>query len=703
MLFKRFVLIYLPTAIFFSMVLFSAMQFDKRLRVENTGIREASRIDVAKERVTRDLLSVDTDLRVVANLPVLQRYLDNENPALREELEQMFLVFAQETQLYDQMRYLDASGNEVVRINYNDGKPFIVPREQLQNKTERYYFRDTLGLDQGETFISPLDLNVEHGKLEVPYKPIIRYGTPVFDSQGRKKGIIMLNYFGDVLLQNFRTVTQGSLLHSSMLLNSDGYWLKGVNTDDEWGFMRGNNDRKFGHDYPDVWRVISSTERGSLLTEQGLFVYATVHPLLEKESLLRDPSLDDARRNNDAVRQDEHWKVVSFVSTENLFESAFYNQSFYRILLIALYLILALASYLVARIVLSREQAKRDVLKLNAELENRVIKHAEEEEKLSITLNSIGDGVIATDAEGRVTRINPIAEQLTGWTQDAASGRPINDIFHIINQETRLPAAIPVMDTIATGTIHGLANHTVLIARDGSERAIADSCAPIHHPDGESVLGAVLVFRDVTQDYAAQEALRESSIRIQTILNCVGEGVIGIDTDGNIMFENHVSRNMLGWEEHEIIGQPAHMLMHHTRADGLPYQPGECHIYAALQGETSEQLEDEVFWRKDGTSFPASYYAVPMRNNDNDIVGAIVSFRDITDRKRAEENLVLAKNAAERANQAKDSFLATMSHEIRTPLAGVLGMLEVLSLSPLNKEQDATLKAAWDSARNLLR
>jgi PAS domain S-box-containing protein len=137
------------------------------------------------------------------------------------------------------------------------------------------------------------------------------------------------------------------------------------------------------------------------------------------------------------------------------------------------------------------------------------------EEKLAVTLNSIGDGVIATDAKGRVTLLNPLAEQLTGWTQAEAIGHPVDEIFHIINQETRQPATIPLKETLAHGTIQGLANHTVLIARDGSECAIADSCAPIHDSDGQ-VIGAVLVFRDVTEEYATQQALQEKNGELES-------------------------------------------------------------------------------------------------------------------------------------------------------------------------------------------
>lgn len=130
------------------------------------------------------------------------------------------------------------------------------------------------------------------------------------------------------------------------------------------------------------------------------------------------------------------------------------------------------------------------------------------ERSLSVTLNSIGDAVLATDAQRRVTRMNPAAEKLTGWTAAEAVGRPIEVVFRIYNELTREPARIPVDDVIATGDIHGLANHTVLVSRDGREIAIADSAAPILDDDG-SINGVVLCFHDETDKRRAVEAERE--------------------------------------------------------------------------------------------------------------------------------------------------------------------------------------------------
>ena len=185
---------------------------------------------------------------------------------------------------------------------------------------------------------------------------------------------------------------------------------------------------------------------------------------------------------------------------------------------------------------------------INRQLQQTNMTLSESEEKLAVTLNSIGDAVIATDAQARVTRLNPVAEELTGWTQAQAIGRPVDEIFHIVNQETRQPATIPVMETLAHGTIQGLANHTLLIARDGSERAIADSCAPIRDRDGR-VIGAVLVFRNVTEEYALQQALSDSAALVQTILNTVVDGIVTLRAHAaTIETANPAAERMFGYQ-----------------------------------------------------------------------------------------------------------------------------------------------------------
>jgi PAS domain S-box-containing protein len=136
------------------------------------------------------------------------------------------------------------------------------------------------------------------------------------------------------------------------------------------------------------------------------------------------------------------------------------------------------------------------------------------EKSYAATLQSIGDGVVATDTCARIVRMNSVAEQLTGWTLQAAAGRPIEDVFHIVHERTGLPAVIPVAEVLASGEVRALANHTVLIARDGTRRPIADSAAPIRDDAGD-IEGVVLVFRDVTKEHRAEQIILEQNQQLE--------------------------------------------------------------------------------------------------------------------------------------------------------------------------------------------
>jgi len=258
------------------------------------------------------------------------------------------------------------------------------------------------------------------------------------------------------------------------------------------------------------------------------------------------------------------------------------------------------------------------------------------EERLAVTLNSIGDAVIATDAQGRVTRLNPLAQQLTGWTQAQATGRPVGEIFHIINQETRQPAIVPVMETLAKGTIHGLANHTLLIALGGSECAIADSCAPIRDREGQ-VVGVVLVFRDVTKEHAAHQALIDNTTLIQTILNTVVDGIITLHaSDGIVETVNPSAERMFGYSAAELIGQNFSLLIPEFDR-GQPNSSLE--YYSAGDKARAIGLGREVAGRrKDGSTFPMEMTLSEMRlGSQNHFTGVL---RDVTARKQAEAALL---------------------------------------------------------------
>jgi diguanylate cyclase (GGDEF)-like protein/PAS domain S-box-containing protein len=400
---KRFTLIYLPVAIVLSGLLLLNFRQDEQREIENITQRENSHIELAKAMMTQHFADVNSDVRILANLSVLQNYLDSGNPTLHDEVAKYLLVLSQVTRLYDKVRYLDASGKEEIRINFNDGKPAIVPREELQDKSKHYFFRDVFSLRQGEIYVSPLDLNVEHNRLEIPFKPAIRFGTPVFDSAGRKQGILLLNYFANNLLQSFHRAMQGND-QSGMLINRDGYWLENVNHADEWGFMLGKNDRTFGHDFPNEWRTISMVEKGALLTAKGLFIYSTIHPLLLGEVSSTGSEIVSGTSKQMITSSDFYWKIISFTPHAVLAGALFYNQAHNRVLIAVIYLILALAAWIVSSLTLNR-------------------KYAEEALRVAATSFDSQQGMMITDSNNIILRVNQAFTVITGYPADEVIGK----------------------------------------------------------------------------------------------------------------------------------------------------------------------------------------------------------------------------------------------------------------------------------------
>ena len=226
-----------------------------------------------------------------------------------------------------------------------------------------------------------------------------------------------------------------------------------------------------------------------------------------------------------------------------------------------------------------------------------------------------------------------------------------------------------------------------------------------HLIDGFNEMLAQIQERDENLERAilARTAeLKASEERSRLLLDSTSEAIYGIDLDGKCTFCNPACARLLGYEgPDDLLEKGMHQLIHHTWQDGSPYLKEDCRIYQALKNEKGSHVEDEVFWRKDGSSFHAEHSSYPMRRG-TEMIGAVAVLTDITERKRTERVMREAMEAAEAASQAKSEFLANMSHEIRTPMNGIMGMTDLALDTDLTVEQRDYLSTVKKSSESLL-
>ena len=211
------------------------------------------RLDVAFELISRELDGVRADALFLADQLPVRRFVQGDRSQL-EGIQTEYRNFVRRKQMYDQIRLLDLKGRETIRVNFTRQVAVSVLPSELQDKSDRYYFRDAASLRAGQVLVSDFDLNLEHDQLEKPLKPVIRFVTPVVDEQQNAQGYLVLNYLGARLL---RDVDNSTVPGFTMLLRDDGNYLRGPQDDDNWGWLMGH-DRTFATQFPSEWSRIDA-------------------------------------------------------------------------------------------------------------------------------------------------------------------------------------------------------------------------------------------------------------------------------------------------------------------------------------------------------------------------------------------------------------------------------------------------------------
>jgi PAS domain S-box-containing protein len=317
----------------------------------------------------------------------------------------------------------------------------------------------------------------------------------------------------------------------------------------------------------------------------------------------------------------------------------------------------------------------------------------EREEWLSTTLASIGDAVIATDIKGRIIFINHVAEFLTGWKQEDAIGIPLEEIFKIVNEKTRKPVEDPVEKVLREGIIVGLANHTILIAKDETERPIDDSGAPIRDDKG-NVTGVVLVFRDVSGRREAEHALRQSEERYRTLFEDSRDAIYITAREGMFVDANQSMLDLFGYSREEMIGLDARKIY---------VNPDDRNIFQKEIEQTGSVKEYEVkFCKKDGTKMDCLLTSSVRQDDDGSILGYQGIIHDITERNRIEAHLQQVQKL-----ESIGTLAGGIAHDFNNLLMGIQGHASLILLDTdphhPNFQHLKGIEAAVENGANLTR
>ena len=330
---------------------------------------EHNRVQVMQQYMYTVMDLVKSDLITLANREEFADYFSTNDEEHIKDLTYEYLALSIEKGIYDQIRYIDENGMERVRINYNGGRPSIVANDNLQNKIKRYYFSETIKLNKGEIYISPLDLNIEGDSIEMPIKPMLRLATPIFDSNGNRKGVVVINYLAENLLNEinrFYLEDEGQLT----LYNQNGYWLKGFNAKDEWGFMYPDRRNKtVEKTHPRIWEN-STGQDEQFEIENGLVTYIKIYPLD-----IGDTSSDQLGK---PLQSDTYyWTLMSFVDEKNIAGQAKSILKNFLFLDAVLLLIISFLGWKLCRAIERRNLAEKNIHNLNDLLKviNKMIRH----------------------------------------------------------------------------------------------------------------------------------------------------------------------------------------------------------------------------------------------------------------------------------------------------------------------------------------
>ena len=509
-------------------------------------------LDRAKERAVVDLQLIASDIQsvlrwvrrdlmVLRDLPTLQQAINNDTPEQRrttlKAVAQQFLSLATHHQIFQQIRYLDKNGKEVIRVNSREGRTWLTPQQQLQDKSHRYYFQAAVKLPPDRIYTSPMDLNIEQGKLDRPLLPVVRFATPVADKNGTIQGVLVLNVFGSTflsLLQEQQDKVQPG--EQYFLLNSDGFYLYHPDPDKTFGFMLGT-DETFTRHEPELASWLLADDKGITIrnsaetSKQTLFAFQRIPTAFSAPSQPTTKPADPGKDNS--------WILLTTIDDADLLVGFNeYVQSFLPFTLVLLAICIGVAvlvAWNCSRPVVSLAWAAKQIQNgdfsaraqvytsddmgkfgdqfnaMAARLEQTISRLQISETKYRQLFENSQDCIFVTDICGNIVDINQAGRRLLGVEPDSPLEQlSLNCCYAGPDHKDATPAIQQKIHS--QGYIKDF--ETTLQRPDGSQRHCVMTATARYDEQGE-LIGYEGILRDITQEKQRRETIRSFQKQLQ--------------------------------------------------------------------------------------------------------------------------------------------------------------------------------------------
>ncbi len=336
------------------------------------------------------------DLLVIKKSDEINNYINDTTQFNQNELSQLFYRIASNKSSFDQIRYIDTNGQEIIRVNNSDNSPYIVSSDLLQNKFDRYYFKESIKLNDGEYYFSNLDLNIENGKIEEPYKPVIRIATPLYNLKNELKGILIINYLGENIIGVFNNQynISNNNMNDTYLINNEGYFLYNKDISKTFSYMFDNEKQYNFKDLNNiVYDYIIKNHNGYIIDNNYIYYFKEIIPTSNIENVMSDKF---------------SWYIISDYNLNNfpvIKKSIFFYLSLMDLLVLVILCILIFFSILITYL---RNKDKEQLLITNKIAENT------------------NDAILITDKFTKIIFVNKAFEQITGYSKDEVLGLKTN-------------------------------------------------------------------------------------------------------------------------------------------------------------------------------------------------------------------------------------------------------------------------------------